>query len=124
MDQPRVPEGYVTPTKPYTMVHNEEDIRKYRMSKGMQNTSEDILDDEEKLIEGDMMMRKEERVQDMEVFLHRHNMLINHKMYRCARRCYDTETADRLSVKECRDKCGRAEARFNNFVQKILGSME
>ena len=109
----------IGPDNPYMMNYSQEVLDKFIAQNNISSDSS-ILDEDELYIKADLMMQKSEKTSDMEQFLHTHNMLINHKKYRCALACYKHDDEPTAQIKGCVDRCQKGEARFNAFVSKLF----
>lgn len=101
------------------MSHSQEELDRFIEQNGLRAETS-ILDEDEAYIQADLMLQKAEKTRDMENFLHRHNMLINHKKYRCALGCYTDTAGLTADIRSCVDRCQKGEGRFNAFVSRLF----
>ena len=107
---------------PYTVV-NEDGVLDDWIKKNLSGSNMEILTDDEKRVQADVTLRKDQAMKDLKELLHRQNMLISWKKHSCMLRCYNNDLNSPPSVfKQCGSRCQKGEDRFNLFVNKLIGS--
>ena len=104
----------------YEFKHSEEVLNNW-IDKNHQSL--EILDREEAQIQADLVLRKEEKVQDLTEFLHNQNMMIHHKKLLCMSKSYPDMNQPSREIAEKVKACRRGEERFNTFVTKLFGTL-